>query len=160
MNHFSYRLTLVQINIVEDPQNIFFPILIPDPILSSQPSHILTPRSLLVANAEDNSLPGDLTIIFSNSLISCMRLHVYPVMQNWFPTCLKCQMLLTAGVVSWLPPTTIGSGFFFLYELSLPWLYILLLQYFVCSNYFNVFEVWISIWSCLNQCFLCRQIGV
>ena len=90
MNHFSYPLTIVQINIVEEPQNIFFPIVIPDPILSSQPSRIFNPRvppppSLLVSNTEDNSLPGDLTIIFSKSLISCMRLHVYPVTQNWFP---------------------------------------------------------------------------
>ena len=44
MNHFSYPLTTVQINIVEEPQNIFFPIVIPDPILSSQPSRILNPR--------------------------------------------------------------------------------------------------------------------
>ena len=69
-----------------------------------------TPLSLLVLNAEDNSPPGDLTIFFSKLLISCMRLC--QVMRNWFSTCLVCQVLLTAEVVSWLPQTISGSGFF------------------------------------------------
>ena len=54
--------------------------------------------SLLVPNAEDNSPPGNLTIIFSKLLISYMRLC--QVIQNWFSICLKCQVLFTAEVVS------------------------------------------------------------
>ena len=57
-----------------------------------------TPLSLLVLNAEDNSPPGDLTIFFAKLLISWMRLC--QVMRNWFSTCLVCQVLLTAEVVS------------------------------------------------------------
>ena len=41
MNHFSYPLTFVQINIFEEPQNIFST-KIPDPKLSSQPPVFLT----------------------------------------------------------------------------------------------------------------------
>ena len=41
MNHFSYPLTFVQINIFEEPQNIFST-KIPDPKLSSQPLVFLT----------------------------------------------------------------------------------------------------------------------
>ena len=43
MNHFSYPLTFVQINIFEEPQNIFST-KIPDPKLSSQPPHIFNYR--------------------------------------------------------------------------------------------------------------------
>ena len=41
MNHFSYPLTFVQINIFEEPQNIFST-KIPDPKLSSQPPVFFT----------------------------------------------------------------------------------------------------------------------
>ena len=41
MNHFSYPLTFVRINIFEEPQNIFST-KIPDPKLSSQPPVFLT----------------------------------------------------------------------------------------------------------------------
>ena len=37
MNHFSYHLTIVQINIFEEPQSIFSQPKFPDPKLSSQP---------------------------------------------------------------------------------------------------------------------------
>ena len=43
MNHFSYPLTIVQINIFEEPgPKISFPTKIPDPKLSSQPPVFLT----------------------------------------------------------------------------------------------------------------------
>ena len=42
MNHFSCLLTIVQINIFEEPQNIFFSTKIPDPKLSSQSPVYLT----------------------------------------------------------------------------------------------------------------------
>ena len=84
MNHFSSPLTIVQIHTFEEDQNIFFQIKIPDPKLPSQISHIFShrvpsPGSLLLPNAKDNFRPGDLTITFSELLISCMRLHVYQV---------------------------------------------------------------------------------
>ena len=41
MNHFSYPLTFIQINIFEEPQNIFST-QIPDPKLSSQPPIFFT----------------------------------------------------------------------------------------------------------------------
>ena len=44
MNHFSYPLTIVQIYIFEEPQNVF-PNQIPDPKLSSQAPVLLTTDS-------------------------------------------------------------------------------------------------------------------
>ena len=58
--------------------------------------------SLLVPNAEDNSPPGDLTIIFSKLLFSCMR--PCQVMKNWLSMCLKCQVLFTAEVGKLITP--------------------------------------------------------
>ena len=172
MNHFSYPLTIIQINTFEEDQNIFFPIKIPDPKLPSQISHIFShrvpsPGSLLVPNAKDNSRPGDLTITFSKLLISCMRLHVYQVI-NYAELVFHMSKMSSAVDCrgsKLIIPDYYWPWDFFLYELSLSWtatdtgMYILFFQYFVCSDYSNVLEVWISFWSCWINAFTAGKLA-
>ena len=127
MNHFSYPLTIVQINIFEEPQNIFFPIVIPDPKLSNQPSRIFNPR-----------VPPPPSLCLSQMLrqFSTWRLNHYflkVINQLHETTCIpsyaelvshmsKMSSAADCRVSELITPDYCWLWFFFLYELSLPWL--------------------------------------
>ena len=106
MNHFSYPLTFVQINIFEEPQNIFST-KIPNPKLSSQPPVFLTIECPL---GMENSF-GFYSTIFckaswdlqlSGSTDSCrehLRLSGVPTVVERTYSCLDYLQLLRASSV-------------------------------------------------------------
>ena len=118
MNHFSYPVTVVQINMFEEPQNIFFSIKIQDPKPSSQPSsifnHRVPPSHWVFACLKCwRQLPTwRLNYYFLQVINQLHETTCIPSYAELVSTCLKYQVLLTAEVISWLPLTTIGSGGF------------------------------------------------
>ena len=106
MNHFSYPLTFVQINIFEEPQNIFST-KIPDPKLSSQPPRIFNYRVppwgwKIIWFLHYNFLQGIMGSPVVGSTDSCrehLRLSGVPTVVERTYSCLDYLQLLRASSV-------------------------------------------------------------
>ena len=94
MNHFSYPLTIVQINIFEEPQNIFPNQKIPDPKLSSQPPRIFNyrvpPPGDLVEVLNYGFQHGQLSVYQRRGLLSLILKKGERDLRNWRPISLLC----------------------------------------------------------------------